>query len=85
MSPVIHVLSYAFPISRNTTVVDLFSLNPLLIADSRRIRLSVVVHPSLNPVWNFGRSRFFSAYHFNLLFIILSRTLQRHDVRDIGL
>jgi hypothetical protein len=59
--------------------------NPVLIAVSSRSRLSLVVHPFLNPVWNIGRSLFFSIYHFSLLLMILSISLPRHDVRDIGL
>jgi hypothetical protein len=53
------VLSYAFARSRNIAdVVFLFS-NPVLIAVSSRSRLSFVVHPFLNPVWNIGSSFFY--------------------------
>ena len=81
----IQVLSYAFSKLRNTAVVVFLSLNHVFIAVPRRMRLSYVEQPFLKPVWNFGRSLFLSMYHFNLLFIILSRSLQRQDVNDIDL
>ncbi len=84
-SPVIQALPYAFDMSKKIAVVEWLLLKPRLIAASFRIRLSVVVHPLRNPVWTLGSMLRRSRCHFNLLLIIFSIALQRHEVREIGL
>lgn len=51
---VIQALSYALATSRNEAEVQQLLLNPDMIAYSIISRLSVIVHPYMNPFWTFG-------------------------------
>src|SRR3989442_1846128 len=83
--PGLHSMSYAFSKSRKAaTVKPRLELNFEIVSCNLRIWSRVDLF-FLKPVWQFTRSCLDSRYWVRRLVISFSMTLQRHEVKEIGM